>query len=418
MIAHSTHAATPPATERPSLLLLSAWNLYNIGDVAHTPGFLRLVQQHFPEARVTVLASRHSEEIGPYLEARFPDCEVLPMEFQAGIPLSPAMEAAFAGADLVVLNSGMTLSYGYYGLEWERYMPRIAAFLEARSLGVPYGIWAHSFDKVEPQADILYRDVFATASFVYTRDSQSLALLERRGVRCAEMGFCPDSAFSFDLRSTEQSAAFMREHNLQPRRFLAFIPRLDVHRFREDGRENVHAAQARELIARWVRRTGEPVAIMHEVKNGMEPAREQVYDLLPDDVRPHVVLQPEYWMPDACQEVYANARLVVSAEMHSVILGLAAGTPSLHPYFAQAGLKQWMMRDLGIEEWLFDQDAVPLDTISDAMLAVVAGYPQAVKRADEARRLARRIQGERMAVVRQAALTHAAQRAGRRDQHP
>ena len=78
-------------------------------------------------------------------------------------------------------------------------------------------------------------------------------------------------------------------------------------------------------------------------------------------------------MPDEAQAVYARARLVVSAEMHSVILALAAGTPALHPHFAQAGLKQWMLRDLGIEEWLFDQDAVPVERIAEAMVAVQAG---------------------------------------------
>ena len=83
-----------------------------------------------------------------------------------------------AGADLLVLNSGMTLSYGYYGHEWDRYIPRLLAFLKARELGVPYGIYGHSFDRVDPPADILYRDVLGGAAFVYTRDSESLALLK------------------------------------------------------------------------------------------------------------------------------------------------------------------------------------------------------------------------------------------------
>jgi polysaccharide pyruvyl transferase WcaK-like protein len=46
---------------QPSLLLLSGWNLYNIGDVAITPGFLRLVRRFLPQARVTVLAASYPE---------------------------------------------------------------------------------------------------------------------------------------------------------------------------------------------------------------------------------------------------------------------------------------------------------------------------------------------------------------------
>jgi polysaccharide pyruvyl transferase WcaK-like protein len=405
-------AAGDRQRERPSILLMSGWNLYNIGDVAITPGFLRLVQRYVPEAQVTVLAASYPEELRAYLGRWFApeDVRLLPMEFKPGQPLSDAMDAAFGGADLLVLNSGMTLSYGYYGLEWEKYMPRLTAFLKAREMGVPYGIYGHSFDKVEPQADIVYRDVLGSAAFVYTRDSESLALLRRRGVACPEMAFGPDSTFAFDLQNAAYGRRFLAEHGLEPRRFLAFVPRLDVNRFRDDGREQVHAAQTRDLIAQWVRTTGEPVVIVPEVQRLLESHRALVYDRLPSDVRPLVRYMAEYWMPDEAQAVYAQARLVVSAEMHSVILGLAAGTPSLHPYFAQAGLKQWMMRDLGIEDWLFDVDQVPLETVGAAMHAVFADYDRALAQTHAALERVHQRQTETMAAVRAAALAHHAAR--------
>src|ERR1035441_1363360 len=187
----SALAAAPAnaAPSGPSILLISGWNLYNIGDVAITPGFLQLAQKHFPAARITMLASSYPKEITAYLTPKFPNLKILPMEFHAGKNLTPAMEEAFRAADLLVLNSGMTMSYGYYGLEWDRYMPRPLAFMKARELGVPYGVYGHSFDKVEPQADILYRDIFRTAAFVYTRDSESLKVLKSAGVASPEMAF-------------------------------------------------------------------------------------------------------------------------------------------------------------------------------------------------------------------------------------
>src|SRR5438128_1853780 len=111
----STGAGVVDGGDRPSILLISGWNLYNIGDVAITPGFLRLVQRYLPEARVTVLAASYPEELRTYVGRWFApeDVDLLPMEFTPGQPLSDAMEAAFRGADLLVLNSGMTLSYGY-----------------------------------------------------------------------------------------------------------------------------------------------------------------------------------------------------------------------------------------------------------------------------------------------------------------
>jgi polysaccharide pyruvyl transferase WcaK-like protein len=404
---------------RPSILLISGWNLYNMGDVAITPAFMRLVKRYLPEAKITVLAQTYPEELRAYLQ-KFPDqlgdFDLIPMEFKAGEAVSPEMDAAFAGADLLVLNSGMTLSFGYYGHDWNRYLPRLLAFMHARELGVPYGIYGHSFDKLDPPADILYRDVLGTASFVYTRDSESLKLLQSKGVACPEMAFAPDSTFAFDLRNAETHAyadRFLAEHRLERGKFLAFVPRLDVHRFRDDGREHVHAAQTRDLISQWVRRTGEPVVLVPEVWHKTKlfdiPAdapKTMVLDQLPDDVRPHVRLMPDYWMPDEAQAVYERARLVVSAEMHSVILGLAAGVPSVHPHFSQAGLKQWMLRDLGIEEWLFDQDVVPVERIADAIVAVRENPEQARRMVDRAAQAIRRRQDETMEVVREAALSH------------
>lgn len=393
-------AAQPAA---PHICLISGWNLYNIGDVAITPGFLRLVQKHFPEARVTLFAASYPAELAAYLKPKFPDLDVMPMEFKPGVALSAAFERTFASASLLVLNSGMTLSYGYYGLQWENYIPRILAFVKARALKIPFGIYGHSFDRIEPHADVLYSDVLSSAAFVYTRDSASLEMLKKAGVKCPEMAFGPDSTFGFDLRDEERARLFLERHNLEPGKYLAFIPRLDVNRFRQDGQEKNHAEQTREIIVRWVRQARLPVALVPEVQRQIEPAKTMVYDLLPADVRPMVRFQPDYWMPDEAQAVYAKAAVLASAEMHSPILALAAGTPSIHFYFTQAGLKQNMYRDLGIGDWLFDQDKTGPGPIVEALLAAERDRKAARAKVEGAMTIVRRRQMETMAVVRRSA---------------
>lgn len=395
-----------PKRARPSILLISGWNLYNIGDVAITPGFLRLVQQHFPEAKVTVLLQTYPKEIGDYLRARFPDVDVLPNEFKAGEKLSPAMEAAFAGADLLVLNSGMTLSYGYYGLEWERIMGRFLAFMKASDLGVPFGIYGHSFDMLAPPGEILYRDVLGRAAFIYTRDSESLKILQGAGVRCKEMAFGPDSTFAFDLRDVAKGEEFLRAHQVEPGKYTAFVPRLDVNRFRNDGHEKEHAAQTCAMIERYVETSREPLVLVHEVTRMLDLVKTMVYDRLSESARQYVRYEPNYWMPDAAATAYASARMVVSMEMHSIILGLAAGTPAIHPYFKQAGLKQWMMRDIGLPEWLMDQDQTPPAEIAAVMLAVYRDTSGARAKVGRAMSIVRKRQAETMAVVKRSAMDH------------
>jgi polysaccharide pyruvyl transferase WcaK-like protein len=394
------------AQRGPSILLISGWNLYNIGDVAITPGFLQLVQKHFPAARVTMLASSYPKEIGAFLKPKFPELEILPMEFHAGKPLSAAMQQAFRTADLLVLNSGMTMSYGYYGLEWDRYIVRPMAFLYAREMGIPYGVYGHSFDKIAPHADILYRDIFRTAAFVYTRDSESLKTLQAAGVKNPEMAFGPDSTFGFHWQNQERGEAFLKAHRLEPGKFLAFIPRLDVNRFRDDGQEKHHAEQTREIITRWVKETGLPVALVPEVQKGLDPARKMVYEVLPPEVRQAVRFQPDYWMPDEAQYVYAKALALTSAEMHSIILALAAGTPSVHFYFRQAGLKQWMMRDIGLPEWLLDQDQVPPGKIAETLVAIYKDPAEARRKTAKAMAYVAERQTATMSAVRRAAEIH------------
>ena len=374
--------------------------------MAITPGFLQLAHKHFPAARITMLAASYVKEITAFLKPKFPELGILPMEFHAGKALSPAMEQALHGADLLVLNSGMTMSYGYYGLEWDRYIGRALAFLKARELGVPYGVYGHSFDKIEPHADILYRDIFRTASFVYTRDSESLKVLKSVGVACPEMAFGPDSTFGFQWQNQERGEAFLKAHHLEPGKFLAFIPRLDVNRFRDDGHEKAHAEQTREIVVRWVKATGLPVALVPEVKTQIEPARKMVYDLLPGDIQKNVRFQPDFWMPDEAQYVYGKALALTSSEMHSIILGLAAGTPSVHFYFRQAGLKQWMMRDIGVPEWLLDQDQAPPEKIADALVAIYRDPADARRKVGKAMSYVAERQTATMAVVRRAAEKH------------
>lgn len=405
----SGHVASPGNMDddRPNILLLTGWNWFNIGDISHTPGFLRAVARFFPEASVTILASSYSEELRQYLAPRFSSVQqTVAAEFKPGVPLSKEMEAAFARADILVLNSGMTLSYGYHGHDWGKYLGRIVQFLYARELGLPFGIWGHSFDRIDPPVDILYRSILPSSEFIFTRETTSLELLRDKGITSPIMEFCPDSTFAFDLYQRGTKNTFSEEHNLTPGEYLVFVPRLDVHRFRDDQREIEHGRQARELISSWVRTTGYPVVIMHETIGDIEPAHELILDQLPHDVRAKTFFQPEYWLPDDCQAIFSQARLLISLEMHSVIMGLAAGVPSFHPYFRQAGLKQWMLKDLGLEDWLFDIDDRPVEELINAAIDVSVNFETARDRAIKAGDLALSIQAERMSTIKTVSTNH------------
>lgn len=46
------------AIRAPRILLRSSWQVVNIGDIAHTPGVLALIEKHIPANRLECMESR------------------------------------------------------------------------------------------------------------------------------------------------------------------------------------------------------------------------------------------------------------------------------------------------------------------------------------------------------------------------
>ena len=60
------------------ILLRSSWQIVNIGDIAHTPGVLALLEQYIPEAEVVLWASGDlSAEVAVMEHKRFPKLKIV-----------------------------------------------------------------------------------------------------------------------------------------------------------------------------------------------------------------------------------------------------------------------------------------------------------------------------------------------------
>src|SRR3954454_13863496 len=60
-----------------TILLQSAWQTINIGDVGHTPGTLHIIEQHLPDAHVILWATALNAPVEAMLRRRFPKLEIL-----------------------------------------------------------------------------------------------------------------------------------------------------------------------------------------------------------------------------------------------------------------------------------------------------------------------------------------------------
>ena len=378
-------AGDPPAAPgRPfRILLYSGWAVHNIGDVGHTPGTLRFLGQHLPEAQVTCWLRTSTPALVAMLGRRFPKVVFVTDSSldHLGKASTPELQAAFDGADLFIQNSGM-----HFNRFWAPPVGLIQACLRAQK---PFGLYAQSFDGFREQDAATLPGLLAQAAFIYTRDTDSLQFLRSRDVAPRILEFGPDGCFGIDVRDEAWAAAYMGEHGLEARKFITVTLRTDQEVSTIQGEEagsrpaltpQQWAGKLRELIVAWVQRTGLKVAIVPEVEKEIGPGRRLILDLLPEDVRAHVVHLDRWWTVDQATALYAQAHTVVAVEPHSCIMALANGTPMIHWFTWKHGTKAMMFRDLGLSEWLIDIDAEPTAHAIAALQRITDRYDLALQK--------------------------------------
>ncbi len=373
MTPSSPSPSSAPRTRAPRILLCSAWQTVNIGDVAHTPGALALLEEFLPDAEVTLWAFNPlTPAVRDLLRRRFPRVAVVEGRLDAaGEPDDDATRAAVDRADFFLHGSGpATLGWAH-----------AAAFV--RRTGRGFGVYGVTYGLY----GIPERALLSQARFVYFRDSTSLDRARRDGVRAPVMGWAPDTAFAFDGHDEAAADRFLAAHGLAAGRFLCCISRyrftpywripskaapVDAakHARNEERKEADHAPLLAAIVA-VVRQTPLRVLLCPEDETQMEVTREMLFDRLPADVRARVVWRDTFWLPDEAASVYRRSAGLFGHEMHSPILCIRHSVPALVCRWEEQSTKGHMWRDLGLGDWLFDLD-VPDEAarVADAVLAV------------------------------------------------
>jgi len=372
------------ANGRPKMLLLqSAWDTINIGDIGHTPGTLRLLDEHLPDLKVVLWAARLEERITAMLMKRFPKLTIV----QGSLgDKDGALHQALADCNLFMRNSGMGQNID---------------FMEhCRDLGKPYGLFGQSYfrNMVEgPRAEARIA-LLNGAQFIYTRETKTLAILKEAGVKPGVLEFGPDGCFGIDVRDEARGLATMKKLGLRDREFITLQLRTNTakHPGASDRLNPLHptpeqiadderrAAKYRELVTLWVKKTGFKVLISPEVKKEMEHNKRLIYDPLPADIQKHVVNLEEFWNVDEAASVFARAHTVVCHEPHSPIIALANGTPIIHTYSEFHSPKCWMFQDIGLPEWMLEMDETPADKMAETLFAIHDDYPSALAKVKKA----------------------------------
>lgn len=374
------------AADRPKhVLLRSSWQTVNIGDIAHTPGVLHILEQHLPEVTVTLWPSRIDNGVEELLKARFPGLRIARRN-------SEELKSAFEECDILLHGSGPSLVAERDVIQWHE------------ETGKPFGVYGitlplkKSSSTTVTAADAMTQtiEILSEAEFVFFRDSHSLAFAKEQGCTAPVMEFGPDGAFACDLQEEEKAEAFLAANGLEEGKFLCCIPRLRYtpywtikdqpidevkHARNEEMKFHDHDPHI-EAIKRVVAETDLKILLCPEDRTQMTVGKEVIYDRLPDEVKDRVVWRPDYWLTGEALSVYRRSAGLFGNEMHSPIMCIGQGIPAIVCRWAEQTSKGFMWEDIGLGDWLHDfDDEADVRRLPETVMKVVRDLPAAREKA-------------------------------------
>jgi len=387
-----------------SIMLRSAWQTVNIGDIGHTPGVLRLLEQYLPDVEVRLWPSSLVNGVEELLLKRFPKLII--------VDTPEKIEASLKECDFLLHGSGPSLVGRNEVDRWRT------------ETGKPYGIYGITFPGIysnDPKASVtpnpLDVQLLNHARFAFFRDSVSLGLAKECGVRSPIMEFCPDGAFAVDLRNDEAAIKFMKVHNLEDGKFLCVIPRQrftpyweipsktaafnEAKHQRNEAMKDHDNAPLRDAIVAVVRETELKILICPEDETQVKLGKEILFDKLPDDVKSKVIWRDRYWITDEAVSTYIRSAGLFGLEMHSPIMCIGNGVPAIVGRFFEQTSKGFMWQDIGLGDWLFDMDKESdIAKFVPAVLAMAKDPKKAKTKAMKAKAFVEKRQKETMSVLK------------------
>ena len=367
--------------KNPTILLVSGWQDVNIGDIAHTPGLLHVLETFLPESKIILWKRSNGEEVKKLLNKNFPKVKIIYGGVDAEKNVSnPEIMEAFKEADVMIHGSGP----GLIGAD------NLASWIKHTSK--PFGVFGTTLQSPGEY----HTGILKKASFIFTRETISIDHLKKVGIQGSHIQFAPDATFFLNIHNQEKADQFLKENGLVDKKFICAIPRLrytPYHQFNPNRNgwsdekirqveetnlkyKEVDHAKLREAMIAWVRETGNKVLVCPEMTYEVDIMDELLIDPLPEDVKPSVIKRG-YWMPDEAASVYAKAHTVLSFECHSPIIAAANGTPMFYLRQPEDTIKGQMYYDLGFNDWTFEIEKTEGKQIADRLREVWTNYGSA-----------------------------------------
>ena len=371
-----------------NILLRGSWQTKNIGDIAHTPGFLNLAKQFLPDCKIWLWPCQLDRGVREMILKNFPDLRIVESESE--------LAEAFKECDLLVNGSGPCVDSGNIQT-WKKQTHK------------PYGLFGVSVDGLWDEQK---KTVLSNAAFVFCRDSLSEYFLKQQNLQCPIIAFTADSTFGLSLEKDSSADQFLKENGLEPEKFVCVIPRLrftpasfdEDHFYYKDPKREVPSmnkiesdmAKMRDVICHIVENYDLKVLICPEMTYQVPMGRRYLYDPLSESIKKKVVLKREYWITSEAENVYSKAKALVSMEMHSPIIFIDEHKPAILLRQAEDTWKGQMWRDIGLQDWVLELDITDSALINSHVDKILQNYPAALEQAAAASK--RAIESDRKAM--------------------
>ena len=371
-----------------NILLRGSWQTKNIGDIAHTPGFLNLARQFLPDCKIWLWPCLLDRGVREMILRNFPGLRIVESDAE--------LAEAFGECDLLVNGSGPCVDSGNIQT-WKKQTHK------------PYGLFGVSVDGLWDEQK---KTVLSNAAFVFCRDSLSEYFLKQQDLQCPVIAFASDSTFGLSLEKDSSADQFLKENGLEPEKFVCVIPRLrftpasfdeDHFYYNDPEREAASMskiesdmAKMRDVICHIVENYDLKVLICPEMTYQVPMGRRYLYEPLPESIKKKVVLKREYWITSEAENVYSKAKALVSMEMHSPIIFIDEHKPAILLRQAEDTWKGQMWRDIGLQDWILELNITNSALINSLVDKILQNYPAALEQASAASKQA--IESNRMAM--------------------
>jgi polysaccharide pyruvyl transferase WcaK-like protein len=195
----------------PTILLVSGWQDVNIGDIAHTPGLLHVLETFLPNSKIILWKRSNGEEVKKLLNKNFPKVKIIYGGVDADKNAeNPEITAAMQEADLMIHGSGPLL----VGAD------NLACWMKNTSK--PFGVFGTTLQNPNEY----HISILKKAAFIFTRETLSIEHLKKAGISGDHIAFAPDATFFLNIKNKEKADQFLNENGLENKKFICAIPRL------------------------------------------------------------------------------------------------------------------------------------------------------------------------------------------------